>query len=150
MCLRFVHFSRGYLDKGSLVDDHRAIARRYIKSWFLPDLVVTAIDLVSWLTVKLVTLPKINILNPKSWRFGRWFSFSFRGDLLGENGRLVDNMSISFGVLLGYISLESCVYKKSIYYKMTVGHLKNMVIPALAWRKLIICFHVFSTYHFML
>ena len=44
MCL----FTRGYLDKGTLVDDHRAIARRYIKSWFVPDLVVTAIDLVSW------------------------------------------------------------------------------------------------------
>lgn len=41
-----ISFFTGYLDKGSLVDDHRAIARRYIKSWFLPDLVVTAIDLV--------------------------------------------------------------------------------------------------------
>lgn len=45
-----ISFFTGYLDKGTLVDDHRAIARRYIKSWFVPDLVVTAIDLVLMFT----------------------------------------------------------------------------------------------------
>lgn len=39
-------FLTGYLDKGQLIDDHRAIAKRYLKSWFIPDIVVTIIDVI--------------------------------------------------------------------------------------------------------
>lgn len=39
-------FLTGYLDKGQLIDDHRAIAKRYLKSWFMPDIVVTIIDVM--------------------------------------------------------------------------------------------------------
>lgn len=39
-------FLTGYLDKGQLIDDHRAIAKRYLKSWFIPDILVTIIDFI--------------------------------------------------------------------------------------------------------
>ncbi|CAK9059777.1 unnamed protein product, partial [Durusdinium trenchii] len=39
-------FFTGYIEKGLLVESHRQIALRYIKSWFFPDLIVTIIDLV--------------------------------------------------------------------------------------------------------
>ncbi|CAK9063243.1 unnamed protein product [Durusdinium trenchii] len=39
-------FCTGYLDKGNLILNRKDIALQYLKSWFLPDLVVTLIDLV--------------------------------------------------------------------------------------------------------
>ncbi|CAK9027483.1 unnamed protein product [Durusdinium trenchii] len=39
-------FFTGYLQKGNLILNHGDIARHYLKSWFLPDFLVTTIDIV--------------------------------------------------------------------------------------------------------
>lgn len=51
----------GYLDKGQLIDDHRAIAKRYLKSWFIPDIVVTIIDVVAGRLIFWDVLSKVSI-----------------------------------------------------------------------------------------
>eukprot|EP00435_Cladocopium_sp_Y103_P009155 s4814_g2.t1 len=38
-------FFTGYLHKGDLISNPRAIACRYLRTWFLPDMVVTTIDI---------------------------------------------------------------------------------------------------------
>ncbi|CAK9110025.1 Potassium/sodium hyperpolarization-activated cyclic nucleotide-gated channel 4 (Hyperpolarization-activated cation channel 4) (HAC-4) [Durusdinium trenchii] len=39
-------FFTGYLEKVTLIQDNRKIIMRYLRTWFVPDLIVTAIDLV--------------------------------------------------------------------------------------------------------
>ena len=62
--------AQGYLDKGQLIDDHRAIAKRYLKSWFMPDIVVTIIDVVAGPSIF------VDVLSNTGWWFGTFFLFS--------------------------------------------------------------------------
>ncbi|CAK9027299.1 unnamed protein product [Durusdinium trenchii] len=39
-------FFTGYLDKGNLIQSHKEIVCHYLKTWFLPDFIVTVIDIV--------------------------------------------------------------------------------------------------------
>ena len=44
ICDIILTFQTGYSEQGDLVVDRKSIARRYLKTWFLPDVIVTAVD----------------------------------------------------------------------------------------------------------